>query len=205
MKKIISGITLSSLLAGGLLWSTAVFANQTVDGSAENKNSADVTVNGYLGQDNTDPGGEIPDGSDEWINITLPTATIFYSLKNKTEIESPEYKITNNSGRPVNVSVNQFTQTSGTNGDVESLNLVPETTKAIAVNTQALIASGTIQNTFDVPFMVLANNQGKQASADEENTYAKELSFGFTGQTIAKPTSDPVYNLNLKFSVPDSF
>lgn len=205
MKKIISGITLSSLLAGGLLLPTAAHANQNIDGSATNSNSADVSVNGYLGQDNTDPGGEIPGGSDEWINVTLPTATIFYTLKNKTEIESPNYKITNLSGRPVNVSVNQFTQTSGTNGDVETLSLVPETANAIGGNAQSLISESTIQNSFGTPFMVLANNQGKQFSSDNENTYAKELSFGFTGQAVAEPTTDPVYNLNLKFSVNDNF
>ena len=69
-------------LLSTLLVSTAVFAGAQAVSADQNiiaETDADITVNGTLGADNTDPGATIPEGDKDWINVTLPTETIFYN------------------------------------------------------------------------------------------------------------------------------
>ncbi|MEE1499604.1 MAG: hypothetical protein U0K17_06510, partial [Enterococcus hirae] len=65
---------------------------------------ADIQINGTIGLDNTDPEEAIEESHDNWINVTLDTATIFYNVSGRNDIESPTYTIENKSGRPVDVS-----------------------------------------------------------------------------------------------------
>ncbi|RAV23560.1 hypothetical protein DQE84_20290, partial [Staphylococcus warneri] len=62
---------------------------------------------------------------DNWINVTLDTATIFYNVSGRNDIESPTYTIENKSGRPVDVSIADFAQTNAESiTEISSLNLV---------------------------------------------------------------------------------
>ena len=104
MKKILCGLLLMGFLSGG---AASVFAAE-VNGT----DSASITVDGSLGQDNTDENApNIDEGSNDWINVTVDTANIFYTTKESQHktITSPDYTITNNSGRAVKVSVLDFT------------------------------------------------------------------------------------------------
>ena len=108
MKKLLSTLLISTAVFGG----AQIVAAQDVIGAGE----ADIAVNGTLGANNTDPGSTIPEGDTDWINVTVPTETIFYNKATDATIEAPTYDITNNSGRTVTVSVKSFTDaTSVTN------------------------------------------------------------------------------------------
>ena len=101
MKKLLSTLLISTAVFGG----AQIVAAQDVIGAGE----ADIAVNGTLGANNTDPGSTIPEGDTDWINVTVPTETIFYNKATDATIKAPTYDITNNSGRPVTVSVKSFT------------------------------------------------------------------------------------------------
>ena len=118
MKKILSGLLLIGFLSGG---AASVFAAE-VNGT----DSASITVDGSLGQDNTDENApNIDEGSNDWINVTVDTANIFYTTKESQHknITSPDYTITNNSGRAVKVSVLDFTVDSGNLDNVDALKI----------------------------------------------------------------------------------
>lgn len=86
---------------------------------------ADIQINGTIGLDNTDPEEAIEESHDNWINVTLDTATIFYNVSGRNDIESPTYNIENKSGRPVDVSIADFAQTNAESiTEISSLNLV---------------------------------------------------------------------------------
>src|SRR5574340_1324906 len=93
----------TTLIAASVIADKAL-ADQTVQGA-----SATVAVNGTLGADNTNPDSKIPEGDDNWINVTVPTSTIFYNTPTNSTVKSPTYKIVNNSGRTVDVSATDFT------------------------------------------------------------------------------------------------
>ncbi|PAB00502.1 hypothetical protein [Enterococcus canintestini] len=97
MKKIFGLVALSSIV----LMALPAYAEQDIIG----ENSGNIEVNGTLGMDNTVEEAEIVEGTDQWINVTLPLKTIFYSTSPKAgaTITSPDYTITNNSGRPVDI------------------------------------------------------------------------------------------------------
>lgn len=115
MKKTIIGLLAIGLsLAGG----GAVFAD---DQNVVSEPEGEIGITGYLGADNTKSDAGIPEGNDDWINVTLPTATIFYNMKKDTEIKSPEYTIKNNSGRGVAVSVKSLALASDNTGDITKI------------------------------------------------------------------------------------
>ena len=109
MKKILSTLMISMTVLMGV---QAVSADQTVDG----KSTGDIPVKGTLGADNTDPGTSIPETDPAWINVTIPTDTIFYNTAAKKDINAPTYSIVNNSGRPVKVTADSFTSDSNNAG-----------------------------------------------------------------------------------------
>lgn len=164
MKKILSGLLMSGLLFGGI----AVHAAD-VNGD----DSASITVNGSLGQDNTD------EGSKDWINVTLDTANIFYTTKaseHKT-ITSPSYTITNNSGRAVKVSASSFTVDSGNLTNVDALKISGNDYAGAeqSVNLKSFAAGD---------FLTLANTNGKlNVTNDAANTYAKSTTYTYSGTT----------------------
>lgn len=91
------------------------------------ENAGSIQTKGLLGNsDNTDPGETLPEGSDKWINVTLPTAVVFNSdetTENTTIISPSNYKVTNNSGRPVKVTLASF-DTVTEHAALTNLNLV---------------------------------------------------------------------------------
>lgn len=80
-KKVIAGLLLSSCVLGVAM---PAFAQDGTEADLQEDysgvDSVDIEVNGTLGADNTDPGATIPEGDDNWINVTVPTKTIFIIL-----------------------------------------------------------------------------------------------------------------------------
>ncbi|MEG2254429.1 MAG: hypothetical protein RSC33_03795 [Vagococcus sp.] len=110
MNKKLVGTTLVGLMALG--FAGQAFAAQTNNGdgtsNVNGENKGEMKVRGSLGKENnTDPDAPIEEGSDKWINVTFPTATIFNSDDAET-ITSPSYTITNNSARDVQVDVAEY-------------------------------------------------------------------------------------------------
>lgn len=111
-KKIIGTMVVGLVLVG---FASKVSAQQTINGN-NGLNSAEVEVKGNLGdQDNTDPGTPLPDGDDKWINVTLPTSTVFFAKSSPTKDfeliytpDSMEQKIENHSARPVKVMLEKY-------------------------------------------------------------------------------------------------
>ena len=71
MKKLLSTLLISTIVFGGV----QAVAAQDVVGAGD----ADINISGNLGADNTDPDTLIPETDVDWINVTVPTDTIFYS------------------------------------------------------------------------------------------------------------------------------
>lgn len=174
MKKILSGLLVGSALLGG---AASVYA---VEENVSETNSASITVNGSLGQDNTDENGpNIDEGSDDWINVTVDTANIFYTTKDSEHktITSPYYAITNNSGRGVKISVDGFTVDSGNLDNVDALEISGQDYSAAekSVDLKSFVAG---------EFLVLANNQGKlNVDTDPSDSYKNDTQYKYSGTT----------------------
>lgn len=110
MNKKLVGTALVGLMTIG--FAGQVLADQVNDpkgtSNVKGSNSGKMEVRGNLGEiDNENPETPIEEGSDEWINVTFPTSTIF-GQGEQNKITSPKYTITNNSGRHVNVTVSDY-------------------------------------------------------------------------------------------------
>ncbi len=124
MKKVLLG-----LLATTLVGAMAVVPAAAEEASESNNNethinkkaSGNINISGTLGANNEDDNAGIPEGDDDWINVVIPTNTIFYNNKDDVNksIKSPDYTITNNSARGVNITVNGITR----EGESELTNL----------------------------------------------------------------------------------
>ncbi|GAX46497.1 hypothetical protein [Pseudolactococcus reticulitermitis] len=195
MKKLLSTLLISTaVLAGG---AQAVLADQDVVA----KTDADIAVSGTLGADNTDPGSTIPEGDKDWINVTLPTDVIFYNKATDAAIKSPTYDLTNNSGRPVTVSVASFKAGTSNptlpadfalNLDVTGNNVTTASTK--------LVENGAL-NTPTNALITLANNLGHYTATDTAVADANKATFGFSGTATAATALKLNYTLSLKFDV----
>jgi hypothetical protein len=160
-----------------------------------------------LGADNTDPGATIPEGDKDWINVTLPTETIFYNKATDENIQSPTYTITNNSGRPVKVSANGFTGTAtGLPADFD-LNLTVTGNKVVTAST-ALVKQGKLQAPTN-ELITLANCLDQYKETDTQSAKDKAVNnkatFAFAGTATAKTPVKVAYTLSLKFDVPTNF
>lgn len=199
-KNLLSATVLLGVL--GLGFSGQAFAAdpvgyQTIDG----KNTADITVKGNVGEiDNTDPETPLPDGDDRWINVTLPSEVIF-GLKDgaKDTITSGEYKITNNSGRPVKVDVTKYTLGGDGAPAIKTLNITRKAGHAAGgaastSKTVSLASNGVTSKpgTTTDELVRLANSKsqinGKPGS--------KETTFSFDG-TVDNTKLKPGKNTNL--------
>lgn len=142
--------------------------------------TATITVNGSLGQDNTDEDAvNIAEGSEDWINVTIDTANIFYTTKESQHkmITSPNYSIANNSGRAVKVKVVDFSVNSGNLDNVDTLKISGKDYSSIekSIDLKAFTSS---------EFLTLANNQGKlNIDIDPAGSYAKTTSYSYSGTT----------------------
>lgn len=173
-------------------------------------NSAEITINGSIGKlDNTNPDTNIPEGSDEWINVTVDTVTAFHTTTASAHknIESADYNIVNNSGRGVAVTLNKM---EGTPKYVDTLAIeakgndlveAPKKTNLVANNALVDLTSSAV-------WMRLANKDGRlNIEDDAASAYANSAKFFYTGTTTASlPTNvnetaaKEDYKLTLKFT-----
>ncbi|MBO0461415.1 hypothetical protein JZO83_06605 [Enterococcus sp. DIV1298c] len=192
-KKLLSSLLVVGTSLGALAPAT-ILATDVIGNS-----SADITINGSLGLDNTDPDEEIEEGDTNWINVTLDTATIFYNLSGTTTIDSPTYNIENKSGRPVKVSIKDFTQTDTSNISViDSLDFVSSIGGSAI--TKPLITSGDIEDfTNPTELFTLANSVGN-LNADGTSTGDQSTTFKYegtvSGDNIAR--TNPAFTLTLQ-------
>ncbi|BAK22287.1 hypothetical protein [Melissococcus plutonius] len=171
---------------------------QTVNG----KKDADITVEGTLGADNKNPEEKIPEGSNDWINVTVPTKTIFYNTVENKNIQSPTYTIMNNSGRPVTVSATNFVDTTS---DVTlptdfDLNLQVKGNNPTSANTP-LVTDGKIVTGLNAKLITLANNQNQLVASDpeNENPVNNKATFTYGGTATVTKSTKLSYTLSLKF------
>ncbi|MBS9339246.1 hypothetical protein G6R29_06475 [Fructobacillus sp. M2-14] len=201
----------SVLLASILGFGSVAHADDANTGSAVNvntqtysdgTNNANVAVNGTLGADNTKPDSNIPEGSDKWINVTVDTATIFYNTSTDTKIIAPTYHITNNSGRPVSVKVNSFTQNDQKDiSKIAALNVAMKRTDGVGTSTN-LITSGSLSNVSQDSSLQLANVNGNLAKGDTAVTGNNKATFTYNGAVSQKLTTEiqPSFTMNLLFT-----
>ena len=205
MKKILAILLTSGVVLGA---ATIVYAEDgTESGSQQTisgETTADVQVNGTLGADNTDPNANIPEGDTNWINVTVPTKTIFYNTAANPAIAAPSYTIQNNSGRPVTVTANGFTP-DGTNPTLPNdftLKLAVTGTADNAATTAStnLITDGTIVSSLNSPLITLANVKNQQQAADSTGTPVNnKATFTYTGSATTTTQVNVNYTLKLKF------
>ncbi|MHC5227901.1 hypothetical protein ACYSNW_06425 [Enterococcus sp. LJL99] len=205
MKKIISTIVLSTIILGTAQLAfaedgTEAGSQQTINGET----SADIQVNGTLGADNTDPDATIPEGDANWINVTVPTKTIFYNTSSDSTIKAPTYSIVNNSGRPVTVTANGFT-TVGQAPTVPNdfaLNLLVTGTNGNTATTAStkLIENGALVASVNSPLITLANSKNQMLATDPAaSPVNNQATFTYGGNATATQQTSVEYTLNLKF------
>lgn len=198
MKKMIS------LLAAVSLLCMAIPVNaEVLNGEAEQK----IEVKGTLGEDNTDSEAEINEGSEDWINVTVPTATIFYSVgtaENST-IKSPNYEIINHSGRPVNIYYGGLV---GNNTDDISydLELIGLGSDAFKLREDKSITSVSEVDPSENKLTTLANNKDQSSKNDESVNEPKDLtknvavfSYGGVVKEVIPSTVEHNYTMTLRF------
>jgi hypothetical protein len=201
--KLTKTLIATAMISGiGVTGLASIASAQTYDGV----NTGEIQVNGTIGKiDNTDPDAKLPEGSDDWINVTVDTATAFHTTTASahTQIESAKYSIQNNSGRGVAVYLSSLT---GTPNHVTQLTINPE-----AAST-ALSATPTAVNLIDenaiatmpaTAWLLLANNEGRlNLSNDAQNAYGNAAKFYYTGTVSEAPTTATAenYTLTLRFA-----
>lgn len=205
MKKVIASLFVASACLDGILPTVAQAEAEDVNGASE----ANITVNGTIGVDNTNPEANINEGSDAWINVTLDTATVFYNVAGQTTIESPTYNIENKSGRPVNVSVTAFSHTNSEDiAGITKLNLVSTRSDGTdSTETPLFSGAGTPIGTLETPesILPLANND-RDMGDGTKIANANKATFGYTGEVSETATaSKPSFTLTLQFDVPTTW
>lgn len=171
-----------------------------VDGAGSTK----VPVNGTLGADNTDPNSGIEEGNTDWVNVVVPSKTIFYSVAGSATVKSPTYTITNKSGRPVTVTADSFASTAaGSISAVSSLNVNLNATVGSSATTNVpVITSGSASITTPTSIGQLANVDGRLVSGGT-TTNATALTFNYSGSFTSSDVTSQItesYNLGLTFA-----
>ncbi|WP_180379975.1 MucBP domain-containing protein, partial [Enterococcus faecalis] len=155
---------------------------QTIEGK-DGETIAEVITRGNLGEiDSTNPDTPLPEGDNRWLKVILPTAVVFESDQDKSNITSPKnYQIKNKSGRPIKVDILTY-EIMGGNG-VAALNTLNIQRSAGYQGTTVipLVNNGGTKNKYDIQkeFVRLANSQGDYNQM--KGTGIKEISFEFTG------------------------
>ncbi|MEO1772162.1 hypothetical protein [Candidatus Enterococcus ferrettii] len=205
MKKIITGLLLS---AGMLSFAVGAAAAETDNGdgtkTVTEAGTSTVPVKGTLGADNSKPDAGIDEGNTDWVNVTVPSKTLFYSAGKSTTIKSPNYTIENHSGRPVTVSVASFSsQTAdGALSKITSLNVALNANLNGTKTDVAVISSGTPAGEAETSLGELANSEGKLTSAGT-TTNATSFTFGYSGSFDQGSVTGQItetYDLGLKFT-----
>ena len=197
MNKLLGLSLVATTLIAASLIADKTFADQTVQGS-----SATVAVNGTLGADNTNPDSKIPEGDDNWINVTVPTSTIFYNTPKDATVKSPTYNIVNNSGRPVDVSATAFTADSANvapNDFSLTLQTVGTASNIATTAMTKLVDAGAVTTSLNVKLITLANKEGKMTSAGTATAGDNESTFTYGGSSTTTTMTQLKYNLGLTF------
>lgn len=206
MKKFMAGLLVSASMLG---FATAASAAETDNGDGTKvvteAGTSTVPVQGTLGADNSKPDAGIDEGNTDWVNVTVPSTTLFYSAGTATTIKSPTYTIENHSGRPVTVSVDSFnSQAAG--GDlskVASLNVALDAHLGSATTNVPVIDGGTPKgNAIGTKIGELANSEGKLTASGTAGQ-ATALTFGYSGSFAKGVVTSPItemYDLGLKFT-----
>lgn len=163
-KKLV-GTTLVGLMALGFATQVKAYEETEVDG-LEGKTSHEMDVQGLLGDPtNTDPETPLPEEDDRWINVVLPTKVLFETNSSGTIETIVDYKIQNNSGRGVNVSVDEYRFDDKTSIDaLTSLNIaVPGNAVNLVTDGESTLPKGsntalaTIASKGNTPFEFTGN------------------------------------------------
>lgn len=190
MKKMIRLLALSSMM----LMAVPVSAQEIVG-----EGTGDIPINGTLGLDNTDPTAPIVEGEDSWINVSLPTETIFYSTNTKANapITSPQYTVTNKSGRPVDVYYNGLAGEGTMDNISYDLNLK-------GFDSELPIRTAKSLSTIRTKLTTLANNEGK-LTREGSTTEKKAVTYEYTGKVNEALTSkiEHKYTMTLEFEAVD--
>lgn len=195
MKKIFGLVALSSVV----LMALPAYAEDIVS-----NNSGEVKINGTLGVDNTVEDATIPEGQDAWINVTLPTDTIFYSTDKKANapIASPDYTITNNSGRPVDILFKEIVK----ENPVDPAPFKYSVSLQGFTSTPKIIENGLVASEDNGKTIhTLANNNGKLGKDDpsELNTTANTVTFRYVGEVKDPLAEEDIitenYTMTLQF------
>lgn len=195
MKKIFGLVALSSIM----LMALPAYAEDIVG-----ENSGDITINGTLGIDNTDEDAPIVEGDNAWINVTLPTETIFYSASPKelAPITSPEYTITNNSGRPVDISFKEIAKNGTSKGANYEVSL-----QGFGKGNPKIIDGGEITAPPASPTLIhtLASVDGKLGEDDIPPLTANTVTFRYVGEVTnaVVSTITESYTMTLEFKAVD--
>lgn len=153
-----TGLMFGTILAAGASVQADVIINgddQTIDNSLGGSidKTADVAIDGTLGFDNTDPEAPEPGNPDKWLNVTLPLKAVFFTEpEDYKTILGGEHKITNHSGRPVKISLGNYTVSSGDISAIDRLTLVGSLGAS-----NLLIENGSVNTTISEDFMTLAS------------------------------------------------
>lgn len=171
MNKKLIGLVCLGMLTTSVSVGTALNASATVipgpngitqiidnaDGSSTD--SANITVTGQVGFDNTnpnptDPGDPTqpwnPSDPNQWLNIEVPTSMAFYSTdaSNYKTIEGDAGMLKNNSGRPVGVGVTKFDDGAGNAANltgIATLTLTATGKDGQTIDLKNFVASDLIQ------------------------------------------------------------
>ena len=189
-------------LALGFIGLAPAASAETFDGI----NTGDVQINGTIGKmDNTDPDTNLPEGSDDWINVSVDTATAFHTTiaSGHTAIESASYGVQNNSGRGVAVYLSSL---AGTPNYVTQLTINPAAASTALVQAPSavnLVDSKAIATMPATPWLMLANHEGRlNLAADAAGAYGSDATFHYTGTVEGAPAVAEAenYTLTLKFA-----
>lgn len=174
----------TAILMGLAASSIPAFADDTE--TTPNLTDRSILVEGIIGEfDNTQPGPN-PEDPNRWINVTIPTTALFYTVgDDHKEIISPVYEIVNNSAKGVRADV--AGATSIANADtVKSLSIKHENTEIKLIDDgQAAGETGEL--------MMLTGNSG-------DNTSGKFTFLGEAAPTNSDVEENPEFTLVLKFS-----
>lgn len=201
MKKLTAGLLLTTVLGAFVVSSTTAYAytsgsedpmkNNTQEISKADSGS--VAVNGWIGTfdptspiDPTQPNP--PATSSQWVDVTIPTTTLFGSLESDNgKVYSPTYTIKNNSIKGVAISVKDLETVSNPITSGLDLTLTPSTGTAVP-----LITNGTNLSTV-TSMATLASG------ADLTFTLGGAYSNAYP--TVAAGALQPKYTMNLNFAV----
>ncbi|GCF95310.1 hypothetical protein NRIC_32010 [Enterococcus florum] len=199
MKKIVSTMLLATLVLGA---APLAFAQDGTAPERQNnvngQGSAEIEVNGTLGADNKDPDATIPEEDVNWINVTVPTKTIFYNTADDPAIKAPTYNIVNHSGRPVTVTANGFEAGEDNSVLPEDFDLnLAVSGNNVTTATTSLIAGGQLAENLNSELITLANNENHLTVDGAAGESA--ATFTYTGTATVEEQLELTYTLNLKF------